>query len=335
MTVLECCSGDPVANRNTVLMGGHTLTHSLTGVPVFFIFAFLFLFFWLSLAWGGVEISSPVKVENPYYSNTEAHEITGPHSTGDRFLVGEPVGSGLDLKMADLQGSQKDPLPDKEPEEQVQGEEEDWMDEEDAQSPLPDPLEPMNRAFYHFNDKLYFWFLKPVGIGYETVFPLFARVSIRNFFSNLMMPVRAISCLLQGKFKGVGIELTRFMVNTSAGFFGLQDVAKIALDMPLQDEDLGQTLAFYGIGPGFYLTLPFLGPTTLRGAVGWGGQAFLNPLNYIFEDWFPYLFARSFEIVNNTSLRIGEYEALKEASLDPYIAMRDAFYQYRLSQIEK
>ena len=334
MKILKHCSGEPVVRWNAASLGDHSLTHFLTGVFVLFIAAVLFLFFSKSPAWGISEIPSSVQDENPFYSNTEAHEISGPHSRGNGFSVGKPMGGGYGLEMADLQGSSKKPEPDEEPKEQVQGED-DWMDEEDPESPLPDPLEPLNRAFYHFNDKLYFWFLKPVGIGYETVLPLLARVSIRNFFSNLMMPVRAISCLLQGKFKGVGIELTRFMVNTSAGFLGFQDVAKIALDMPLQDEDLGQTLAFYGISPGLYLTLPFLGPTTLRGAVGWGGQAFLNPLNYFFEDWFPYLFARGFEIVNNTSLRIGEYEALKEASLDPYIAMRDAFYQYRLSQIEK
>ena len=334
MTVLEHCSGDAVVSKNDALMESRTLCRSLTGMSIIFISAVLFLLFCRSLAWGISEIPSSARGENPFYSETEAHEISGLHSPGNRFSAGEPVEGRQGLKIAGLQDSPKEPSSKEEPEKQAH-EEDDWMDEEDPESPLPDPLEPVNRAFYYFNDKLYFWVLKPLGTGYEKALPLLARVSIRNFFSNLMMPVRAISCLLQGKFKGVGIELTRFMVNTSAGFFGFQDVAKIALDMPLQDEDLGQTLAFYSIGPGFYLTLPLLGPTTLRGAVGWGGQAFINPLNYILDDWIPNLFARSFEIVNNTSLRIGQYEALKEASLDPYIAMRDAYYQYRLSQIEK
>ena len=303
-------------------------------VWVVFLSCALFLSFGGSRAWGISETPTSFRDGSPFQAETEAHEITGTHHPGGGFSPGEHAEVDRGLKMAGLQDSPKDSSPKVEPDKETQGEK-DWMNEEESESPLPDPLEPVNRAFFHFNDKLYFWVLKPAGQGYEKVIPLLFRVSIRNFFSNLMMPVRAISCLLQGKVKGAGIEVTRFMVNTSAGFFGLQDVAKIALKMPLQDEDLGQTLAFYGIGPGFYLDLPFLGPTTLRGAVGWGGQAFINPLNYLVDEWWPNMFTRAFEIVNNTSLRIGEYEALKEASLDPYIAMRDAYYQFRLSQIEK
>ncbi len=326
---------DPVDRSSAVLReDGLGFFNPGFGMPAVFVSFLLFLFFCGSPAWGISETPSSFRGESPFQAETEAHEITGPHSAGNSSSWKESVGSDQGLEVAGLQGSRPTPSPEKAPDKENQ-EGENWMDQEESASPLPDPLEPVNRAFFHFNDKLYFWVLKPVGQGYEKVIPLLFRVSVRNFFSNLMMPVRAISCLLQGKFKGVGIELTRFMVNTSAGFFGLQDVAKIALDMSTQDEDLGQTLAFYGIGPGFYLDLPFLGPTTLRGAVGWGGEAFINPLNYLVDEWWPNIFTRTFEIVNNTSLRIGEYEALKEASLDPYIAMRDAYYQFRLSQIEK
>ncbi|MDZ7695978.1 MAG: VacJ family lipoprotein [Deltaproteobacteria bacterium] len=200
---------------------------------------------------------------------------------------------------------------------------------------IPDPLEPVNRVFFQFNDKLYFWVLKPVGQGYGYVVPQTARVCIRNFFSNLIMPIRAVSCLLQGKIEGLGIEVLRFVVNTTAGFAGFQDVAKQQLDLPLQDEDLGQVLAFYGIGPGFYIDLPFLGPSSLRATVGWVGQLYLNPLDYLVEDWWSNIGVRSCDLVNRTSLRIGEYESLKDAALDPYVALRDAYYQYRISQIEK
>ncbi|MBL7205483.1 MAG: VacJ family lipoprotein [Desulfobacteraceae bacterium] len=217
---------------------------------------------------------------------------------------------------------------------ETSGASEPWEDEAEEIDSIPDPLEPMNRAFFQFNDKLYFWVLKPVATGYNTVVPQVARVCIRNFFSNLVMPIRAVSCLLQGKFEGLGIELVRFVVNTSAGFLGFQDVAKQALNFPVQDEDLGQVFAFYGIGPGFYLDLPFLGPYSLRNAVGWGGGLFINPLNYAVEFW-PNVGVRGYDILNKTSLRIGDYEAMKEAALDPYVAMRDAYYQYRLNLIEK
>jgi phospholipid-binding lipoprotein MlaA len=211
-----------------------------------------------------------------------------------------------------------------------------WPEDElSEESFIPDPLEPMNRVFFAFNDAAYFWFFKPVGEGYSFVMPQVLRVSIRNFFTNLSMPIRLVSSLLQGKIKSVGMILVRFVVNSSAGFLGFQDVAKLALDYPVQDEDLGQVFAFYGIGPGFYLNLPFLGASSLRDTVGWVGGLYLNPLDYIVEDWWANIGARAFDMTNKTSLRIGEYEALKDASLDPYVAMRDAYFQYRLNQIEK
>ena len=216
------------------------------------------------------------------------------------------------------------------------GESEAWSDDELPEEALfPDPLEPMNRVFFTFNDKVYFWFFKPVAEGYSVVMPEVMRLSFRNFFTNLSMPIRLVSCLLQGKIKGVGITLVRFVVNSSAGFLGFQDVAKQALDYPVQDEDLGQVFAFYGIGPGFYLNLPFLGASTLRDTAGWVGGLYLNPWDYIVEEFWWNMGGRAFDIVNKTSLRVGEYEALKDAALDPYVAMRDAYFQYRLNQIEK
>jgi len=213
---------------------------------------------------------------------------------------------------------------------------EEWPEDElSEESFIPDPLEPMNRAFFAFNDAAYFWFFKPVGKGYSVVMPEVLRFSIRNFFTNLSMPIRLVSSLLQGKIKSVGMILVRFVVNSSAGFLGFQDVAKQALDYPVQDEDLGQVFAFYGIGPGFYLNLPFLGAGSLRDTVGWVGGLYLNPLDYIVEEFWFNMGARAFDMTNKTSLRIGEYEALKDASLDPYVAMRDAYFQYRLNQIEK
>lgn len=213
---------------------------------------------------------------------------------------------------------------------------EDWPEDELSEGSLiPDPLEPMNRAFFTFNDAAYFWFFKPVGEGYSVVMPEVLRVAVRNFFTNLSMPIRLVSSLLQGKIESVGMILVRFVVNSSAGFLGFEDVARRALDYPVQDEDLGQVMAFYGIGPGFYLNLPFLGASSLRDTVGWVGGLYLNPLDYIVEEFWVNMGARAFDMTNKTSLRIGEYEALKEASLDPYVAMRDAYFQYRLNQIAK
>ena len=90
---------------------------------------------------------------------------------------------------------------------------------------IADPLEPFNRAMYHFNDKLYFWVLKPVAQGYKAVVPEFARIGVSNFFTNIAFPVRFVNCLLQANFSGATLELGRFVLNTLGGIGGLLDPA--------------------------------------------------------------------------------------------------------------
>jgi phospholipid-binding lipoprotein MlaA len=199
---------------------------------------------------------------------------------------------------------------------------------------IRDPFEPINRVFFHFNDKLYFWILKPVATGYKKVTPDQFRVCVRNFFSNLTMPIRAVNCLLQGKFVGVGSELLRFLVNSTAGMLGLMDPAQTALKLEKQDEDFGQTLGVYGLGPGFFINWPFLGPSSVRGTAGLVGDMFVDPKGWIRLDSGEWIIINGFERVNTTSLSIGEYEALKKAALDPYVAIRDAYYQYRQNKIK-
>jgi phospholipid-binding lipoprotein MlaA len=197
-----------------------------------------------------------------------------------------------------------------------------------------DPLEPVNRAFFHFNDKLYFWVLKPVATGYEKVFPEPLRVSVRNFFHNIFMPVRAVNCLLQGKIKGFGTEITRFVVNSTMGVCGFGDAAKTAFNIDKRDEDFGQTLGFYGLGPGIYLNWPLFGPSSIRDTVGIVGDGFLNPVNYV--EPFKYSLAiKGYDQVNRISLSFGQYEALKKAAFDPYISLREAYYENRRYKIRK
>jgi len=204
---------------------------------------------------------------------------------------------------------------------------------------IPDPFEPINRGFYIFNDKLYFWVLKPVSTGYKKVVPESIRVNVRNFFYNLCMPIRAVNCLLQGKIDGFGIEIGRFFVNTTAGMLGLGDPAKMVFAGPKYDEDFGQTLAFYGLDFGFFIMWPVLGPSSLRDTIGLAGDMFLDPVNYYVKDLTNEtavnLIVRSYDRVNSTSLVLGEYESLKRAALDPYAAVRDAYVQYRQSKIRE
>ena len=199
--------------------------------------------------------------------------------------------------------------------------------------PIADPIEPVNRAFFYFNDKLYFWVLKPVATGYNAVVPEDARVGVRNFFSNLTTPARVANCLLQVNFKCAGTETARFLLNTGLGMGGFLDPGKDA-HLEKQDKDLGQTLGIWGIGPGFYINWPLLGPSSLRDTAGFIGDLFFDPRTYIFDQPIFYV-VRPYELVNDTSLRIGEYEDFKEAALDPYTALKDAYAQYRKNKIKE
>jgi phospholipid-binding lipoprotein MlaA len=209
-------------------------------------------------------------------------------------------------------------------------------EDEAAERPITiaDPLEPLNRAMFRFNDRLYFWVLKPVAQGYNDVVPEAARISVRNFFSNVIFPIRFVNCLLQLNFDGAAIELSRFTVNTLLGLGGLFDPAS-SQEMKLvkQEADFGQTLGVYGVGQGIFLTWPVFGPSTPRDTVGLAGDWLVNPITYISPWYVPYA-VKTYDRVNEVSLRIGDYEALIEAAIDPYVALRDAYLQYRQKKVE-
>jgi phospholipid-binding lipoprotein MlaA len=190
-----------------------------------------------------------------------------------------------------------------------------------------DPIEGYNRVMYAFNDKLYHYFLKPVAKGYSFVVPKPARVSVKRVFYNLAMPKRFVNCLLQGKLKGAGTELARFSINTTFGLGGLFDPAGKCIED--YNEDSGQTLGHYGIGTGMYIVWPFLGPSSLRGTAGTVLDTVLNPLTYVQMEFWQKLSIRGYYTVNDTSLRLGEYESLKQSAVDPYIALRNAYFQHR------
>ena len=199
---------------------------------------------------------------------------------------------------------------------------------------VADPLEPWNRIMFHANDTLYFWVLKPVTQAYEDVTPEPARTGIRNFFGNLTTPVRFVNCLLQGKGAAAGRELHRLAINTTAGVLGFWDPARSEFGLEPAKEDLGQTLAIYGMGNGFYIVWPLLGPSTLRDSVGMAGDQFLNPTRYV-EPADISIGISAVRITNESSFHIGEYEAFKSAALEPYVAMRESYIQYRNKKIQE
>lgn len=199
---------------------------------------------------------------------------------------------------------------------------------------ISDPLEPINRFMFNFNEFAYNAVISPVSKGYKKVTPKPARLGLRNFFSNLGAPIRFANCMLQGKGDAAWIEMQRFLVNTSAGFLGFGDPAREKHGLYPVDEDLGQTLAKYGVGDGIYLVLPILGPTTLRDSVGRVGDTFLSPVTYV-EPTEAYLAVSALRVTNTYSIRGKEFEALKEDAIEPYSAMKSAYLQYRQSVIEQ
>jgi phospholipid-binding lipoprotein MlaA len=203
-----------------------------------------------------------------------------------------------------------------------------YADEEDVVL-IPDPWIEMNRGLLTFNDKMYFWVLKPVATGWGIVIPQELRQGIVNAFYNIRFPVRFINCLLQGKFRKSGYEFGQFFINTTAGCLGLLNPAANYPHLQPSREDLGQTFAVWGFGNGPYIMLPFLGPSSARDALGRLGDTFIDPIWWVPVKLRTSIAIRAGEAVNETSLRIGEYEALKEAALDPYVMIRNAYVQNR------
>jgi phospholipid-binding lipoprotein MlaA len=208
-----------------------------------------------------------------------------------------------------------------------------WLDDEDEELDVYDPLEIINRGTFWFNDKLYFYLLKPVARGYRWIMPEPLMLGIGNFFSNLTSPVRIINAGLQGKFADAGNELTRFGVNTTIGIGGLFDTAKDHFNLKKKEEDTGQTLGYYGIGPGPYLVLPFFGPSSFRDGIGLLADARLTATYYLWEDR-DFWAAVALYAINTIALDKDTYEGVKKDALDPYLFVRDAWTQYRQNKVE-
>lgn len=189
-----------------------------------------------------------------------------------------------------------------------------------------DPLESVNRGVYAFNDGIDKAVLRPVARGYKKVVPTPIQTGVSNFFANAKYPVTLVNNLLQGKFTAALSDTARFTLNTTFGLGGLLDPATAA-GLDVNDEDFGQTLGKWGVPPGPYLVVPFLGPYTLRDGVGSLADDFAEPRAYIEEDrtrWSLWA-ADKFE----RRVRLLEADALLDRAGDPYAFVRSAYLQRR------
>lgn len=190
-----------------------------------------------------------------------------------------------------------------------------------------DPLEPINRGIYHFNDGVDNLLLKPAAEVYRGAVPQFVRTGVSNFFANINDVIVALNNLLQGKFLDAVSDVGRIVVNTTAGLLGVIDVAT-EIGLEKHDEDFGQTLGYWGIGDGPYLVLPFLGPRSLRDTVGWIVDFKTDPITYVDPSrdrnilWGTRILSRRTELLDTSKI-------LETAALDPYEFLRDAYLQRR------
>ncbi|MFQ5902342.1 MAG: VacJ family lipoprotein [Candidatus Binatia bacterium] len=206
-----------------------------------------------------------------------------------------------------------------------------------------DPWEPFNTKMFSFNRKLDQYVLKPVARVWNFALPDPVQRSLRNAVDNTKVLARLVNSLAQGKWAGAGQEVGRFTINSTVGVAGLFDVAKNGFGIEKSDEDTGQTLGFYGVGPGPYLVLPLLPPLNVRDGIGSIVDRGLYPLGYLIG------FAAEAggatagimsgigftDTVNRRSLNLERYESVEETVVDLYSAVRNTYLQKREAKIKE
>ena len=194
-----------------------------------------------------------------------------------------------------------------------------------------DRWEGLNRGVYKFNDAVDRAALKPVAKGYRAVTPRWLRTGIGNFIGNLEYPATVVNQFLQGKVK-MGLRDTgRFLLNSTLGVAGIFDVAT-PVGLEANDEDLGQTLAVWGVGSGPYVTLPFFGPSTVRDAPSRLVDFFFDPFTYTDVPWEAVWGERVLDAVHTRSELLPLDDTLKR-TYDPYAFIRDSWLQRREFEI--
>lgn len=210
-----------------------------------------------------------------------------------------------------------------------------WAQEVDGVDAVWDPIEPVNRGIFWFNDKFDRYIFEPVAEGYAAVLPVCVRHKVSNVFENLRFPTRFLASAIELDGEQALRHTGRFLINTTIGVGGLFDVAsEIGLDA--RENDLGSALAYQGVPAGPYLVLPFLGPSTLRDGVGTGVSGLIDPVTLVAfstasdRDAYAITFgAAALDGLNTRARLLEAVRAAREASLDYYLFMQSAYFQYR------
>ena len=202
----------------------------------------------------------------------------------------------------------------------------------DATASTPDPWEPFNRRIFTVNDFLSRNILEPVGRGFAFVVPKFVRDSISRLYANVRTPAVMVNDLLQGKPREAGIDLARLVLNSSVGLAGLLDPAA-AIGLEANEEDFGQTFGVWGIPPGPYLVLPFIGPSSPRDTVGRAADAAATGYGWFIPIWASAAIT-TVDISNAFSFTADEIAEERAAAFDWYAAVRNAYVSRRENLVQ-
>jgi len=194
-----------------------------------------------------------------------------------------------------------------------------------------DPLEPSNRLMFGANETVYQFVFDPLADVYGFVVPRPVRRSVLRFFENLGEPAVFLNEVLQLNPERAGLTSARFVVNTTVGVAGLFDPAR-HVGLTRNQTDFGETLGVYGIGQGWYLVIPLLGPSSVRDLVGDLVNGFMHPQNY-FLAYAPQAILATSSGFSRYEASRSELDALRDSSVDFYTAMRSAYLMQREAEV--
>lgn len=196
-----------------------------------------------------------------------------------------------------------------------------------------DPLSGYNKMMTKYNDIFYTKVFFPISDKYAEIVAEPIRLSIANFFDNLKFPIRFINNTAQLKFKNSLEESERFIINSTIGLAGLFDIAKYKFNIKKHNEDFGQTLGYYGVGSGFHIVLPFLGPSNLRDSLSILVDSQADVIYYL--DYQEAMGSKTLYYTNEASFKSKEYKSLKQNAIELYPYLKDIYEQHRESEIKR
>lgn len=203
---------------------------------------------------------------------------------------------------------------------------------------IADPIEGFNRAVFGFNDFVYKKVLGPLSKGYSRITPDPVEKGFTNFFDNIRYPIRLSGNLLQGKVEESFQETGKFLVNTTLGVAGFHKASNNFPSLNPPIEDIGQAFGAWGIGEGFYIVIPFMGPSNARDLVGRLADRVPDvtstPWTVLDSSSDRFLFWTADGLTDSPAL-VYRYDSLTQAAIDPYEAMKDGFTKFRMQQIRE